>query len=613
MRQEITFTFPLESGLHARPATALRERALIHDAQCEFSNGRSGRKAFLGNLLSLLGTETRQGDPCAIRATGPEAENALADLEAYLSGAFLTCDDPTNTDLEAGPQGLGTVVPTLLARAGGPWWQGIAVAPGTGLGRAVFANEHREAPKAGPAGDPAAETRLLDLALGRLRTTLRAEADHPRGNATQRAVLEAHLAMLQDQDWLGAMATAVAQGGCSAASAAHSTAQAAALALRQAQIPKLRERALDLEDLGDRLVRELTGKALADAGLTLTGPTILLAPDLTPSRFLALDRTLLKGLVLAQGGGTSHTAILARSFGIPCVTGISVPSSLGPDQTLLVDGDRALVIPDPGEDLLAYYRVETQAREARTHAAAGATAPPMTADGHPITLRANILTSREAAIASEAGAQGIGLFRTEILFLDRAAPPTENSQFEAYREALVAAQGQPVVLRLLDVGGDKPLSYLPLPLETNPYLGCRGVRWYASQAELIITQLRAALRAAPEGDLRLLVPMVSELEELRAVKALVAKAEASLDAQGLPYKGGVPLGIMVEVPAAALNLDALAREADFFCVGSNDLVQYLFAADRGDPKVAREEHSCTPPPCACWRTSWVPPTAPGGP
>jgi fructose-specific PTS system IIA-like component len=234
---------------------------------------------------------------------------------------------------------------------------------------------------------------------------------------------------------------------------------------------------------------------------------------------------------------------------------------------------------DPPPALGAYYAIQAQERGRRPAQGAGATA-----DGVEITLQANILSAREAGPALQLGAEGIGLFRSEMLFLERSEPPGEEEQYQAYRAALEGAQGRPVVLRLLDVGGDKPLPYLPLPRETNPYLGRRGVRWYGLHPALVRTQLKAAARAARHGDLRLMIPMVTEAEEIRAVRALLEQTTSD----------PLPLGIMVEVPAAALNLAALGREADFFCVGTNDLVQYLFAADRGDAQVARPSHDWHP-------------------
>jgi len=560
MSLERPFRFPLAQGLHARPAAQLRARALAHPARLRLANDRSGRTAELGNLLSLLATDTRMGDPCRFLAEGPGAAEALADLAAFL--AEVLEDDLPEPDTGA----AGPAIPRILARAGRACFEGLPIAPGLGTGPAVLARTRW--PDPGPGGPPAAEALALRRALARVQGALAREAGH--GPAERRAILAAQEAMLQDQDWASGLAAAIAAGQGAPAAVAASLTRAMA-GLRASENPYLRDRALDLRDLGDRLLTELTG---ADpGGITLAGPAVLVAAELTPSRLLGLDRAKVLGLVLAGGAGTSHTAILARSFGIPCVV---CPEALrvAEGETLTVDGDRGLVVPDPPPELAAYYRIEATERRGRP-AGPGALA---------MALHANILMPQEAAPAFAAGAEGIGLFRTEMLFMDRPGPPSEEEQYQAYRQVLEAAGGRPVVLRLLDVGGDKPLPYLPLAPEANPFLGVRGVRWYGRQPGLIATQLRAAARAARHGQLRLLIPMVTGVEEIRLVRGLLA------DATRTP----LPVGIMVEVPAAAMNLPALAREADFLSVGSNDLVQYLFAADRGDARVARPEHAWHP-------------------
>jgi fructose-specific PTS system IIA-like component len=569
MAEELSFRFPLAGGLHARPAAALRLRALAL-GPCRLINDRSGRSAALDDLLALLATDTHPEDPCRILAEGPGAAAALAELGAYLDGAFLACDEP----VAVLPGELGTVLPALLARTGAAWWQGLAVAPGLGQGTVVALAEHAASDKNEQIiiSNPESEIESLHRAVQSLTAKLDCEA-RDAANKVQRELLEAHAAMLADRAWIGAVEARINRDFFAAFAAVNYESAIFVENYRSSTRAYLRERALDMEDLRDRLSAELTGRQPFAEVPDLTHPTVLVGPDLSPSRFLALDRTMLRGLVLTQAGGTSHTAILARSFGIPTVAGMEPVLRAG--QEVLVDGGRGLLIADPPATLLAYYRAELPG-------------PAPTGAGQPqITLRANLLSSRETGPAMAQGADGVGLLRTEMLFMDRAAPPDEAEQFRAYREVLAAAGGRPVVLRLLDVGGDKPLPYLPLAAEANPFLGCRGVRWYPAQPDLIRTQIRAALRAGAEGDLRLLVPMVAEVEEMEAVRALLTECGEALAKEGLAHAPAPPLGVMVEVPAALLNLDALARVADFFCVGSNDLVQYLFAADRGSTTVAK--------------------------
>jgi len=585
---EYAFAFPLAGGLHAWPAAALRERALGHQARLAFVNERTGREAPLTSVLELLATDTRQGDPCRILVEAGDAAAVRLDLIAFLSGPFLACDRSL-----APAERTSTVVPRMVERAGGRWWAGTGASEGLGVGLAVSAAPPPPERAASLPGAPRPEPVLqaLEQALEALRARLEQEiqlAGHP----VQRSVLQVHLALLEDAGWRREMVSAIAAGHLDAAAAVAAATRTAAETLRRSEHPAIRERAMDLQDVADRLVRQLSGEAPGASHLQLTGPSVVVAGALTPSRFLALDRELLQGLVLAEGGGTSHTAILARSFGIPCVTGLQLEVPAG--RRLLVDGRRGLVIADPSPEVEAYYQVEREGIRLRSERQAAAPGPIRTRDGHEVRVLANISTAEEVARALEDGAEGVGLFRTEMLFLHRPAPPDEEEQVQVYGRILEAAAGGPVTLRLLDVGGDKPLPYLPLPDEANPFLGRRGVRWYASHRALVLTQLRAALRAAVHGDLRLMVPMVSEAEELLEVRTLAQEAAAALAAEGRAFKAGLPLGIMVEVPAAALNLEGLAREADFLCVGTNDLVQYLFAVDRSDPGLMKASHEWHP-------------------
>jgi len=587
---EYAFDFPLAGGLHAWPAAALRERAMAHQARFEFVNERTGRKASLNSVLALLATDTRRGDPCRILVEEGDEDKARLDLIAFLSGPFLDCDRNP-----APAERTSTVVPRIIERAGGRWWAGTGVSEGIGIGLVVLAaSPCAPLEPRGAQGEPRIDFELQSLqqALLGLRARLQGElrqASHP----AQRSVLEVHLALLDDAAWQGSMVAAIREDHLAASAAVATATGAAADALHRSDQQVIRERAQDLQDLADRLTGLISGEDPEASRLHLAEPSVVVADTLAPSRFLALDRGLLRGLVLAEGGGTSHTAILARSFGIPCVTGLQLELPAG--QRVLVDGGRGLVIADPPPEVEAYYRIETEGdrqRAARLTPSAGRTLA--TRDGHRVHVLANISTPEEATGAFEHGAAGIGLFRTEMLFLHRSTPPGEDEQCQTYGRILKEAVGRPVVLRMLDVGGDKPLSYLPLPQEANPFLGRRGVRWYPGHRALVCTQVRAALRAALHGDLRLLVPLVSDVEELHWVRALVREAAEELAAEGVAFKASLPLGIMVEVPAAALSLEALAREADFLCVGTNDLVQYLFAVDRSDASLMRASYEWHP-------------------
>lgn len=588
---EFTFVFPLREGLHARPAAALRERALAHPVEIAWINERTGLRASLQNVLSLLATDTHHGDSCRLEAEGPEADQALEDLSSYLTGPFLACDGP-----KAGsdPTPSGISAPRILQHSELRWWQGRPLSAGIGEGEAVYWWGSIPDSDSGICGAPLEEQAALRRALRALSRRIgeeAAEASHP----TLRAVLEVHAAILQDGEWLALMDAGILAEHRSAAAAVREATRRFSERLLCSENAYLRARALDLQGLADRLLGELQGDPSLK-GLLLVAPSVLLAESLTPSAFLSLDRNRLRGIVLGEGSESSHTAILARSFGVPCVAGIPEIFGSGPIKgKLLVDGRRGLVVSEPSPLLRAYYQIEVEAgRERQRRVATQASLPVRTLDGRKMEVLANVGTPEEAERAFQEGADGIGLFRSELLFMDRASAPSEEEQAAAYTRLLDAAGGRPVVLRLLDIGGDKPLPYLPLPAEANPFLGFRAVRWYPTHEALLRTQLRAALRAGRYGDLRLLIPMVTEREEVQWLRQRLEEAALALRAEGIPAAPSLPLGIMVETPAAALNLSALARVADFLSVGTNDLVQYLFAADRGNPRVAKASHAWHP-------------------
>jgi multiphosphoryl transfer protein len=362
--------------------------------------------------------------------------------------------------------------------------------------------------------------------------------------------------------------------------------------------PYLRERGADVGAVGTMLLRSLQGdeRSLAD----LPAGVVLVAPDLTPAETVDLPAGRVAGFVTAYGGPTGHTAILARSLGIPAVVGAGAAAlAIAAGTMLALDGEQALLLVDPDAAARERYRARQQelaSARARQQALAGL--PGATADGHPVALWANIGRPEEARLAREAGAEGVGLFRTEFLFLQRDRAPGEDEQYRAYREALEIMDGRPVVARTLDIGGDKPLPYLPQRPEANPFLGVRGLRFCMVHSDLFQTQLRALLRAAAHGDLWLMLPMVSTLADLAWGKAQIALAAEALAAAQVEHRATLPVGIMVETPAAAVAADLFAPEADFFSIGSNDLTQYTLAVDRGDGELARRYDAGDP---AVWR------------
>ncbi|HTP13601.1 MAG TPA: phosphoenolpyruvate--protein phosphotransferase, partial [Bacteroidota bacterium] len=304
----------------------------------------------------------------------------------------------------------------------------------------------------------------------------------------------------------------------------------------------------------------------------------------------------LKGIVLAHGGTTSHTVILARAFGIPCITGVKdVHHRLRNGQDIILDAERGLVIPNPPDLVLAFYGSEISKMEAfRTRLAKFIKVPSATADGKRLEVGANIGSYEEAEAAFRNGAEGIGLFRTELLFMNRPEPPGEEEQFRVYANTATLAGKKSVIVRTLDIGGDKPIPYLNLPVEANPFLGYRAVRMYEAHKEIVETQLRAILRASAFGNLKIMIPMISSVEEVKHVRTWTRAVMDQLDRDHIPYNRKIEIGIMVEIPSACFIIDQLSREVDFFSIGSNDLTQYYLAVDRDNQKVAHLYSSFQP-------------------
>jgi phosphocarrier protein FPr len=348
-------------------------------------------------------------------------------------------------------------------------------------------------------------------------------------------------------------------------------------------------RAVDLGDVGNRVLKLLAG-TVEDAPFVPDEPVILIAEDLTPSDTASLDPALILGFCTAGGGPTSHTAIIARSLGIPAIVGAGPAILNQKDGTLsILDGDGGNLYLGPSkDDVESAKKVQSVLAEMRDAEYRSRYKPALTLDGHRVEVVANIGRAAEAAQAVEAGGEGVGLMRTEFLFLERAEPPTEEEQFEAYLEMVKALAGLPLIIRTLDIGGDKEVPYLNLPAEDNPFLGVRGIRLCLARPDLFIPQLRAIYRASKHGPIKIMFPMVATLEDLTAAQDFAEQVRQEVGAEPLE------LGMMIEVPSAVVMVKELAQEADFFSIGTNDLTQYLLAMDRGHPMLARRADGLHP-------------------
>lgn len=582
------------TGIHARPAANLVAAAKDFQSTIWLLRGEDHVNA--KSIVGIMSLEIVRGEKIQFKASGPDADEAIQRLNQAVQDGLgeevpdgpIDAVDAADGSSASGAAATDAELLDAPPRSGDPnLLLGVAASPGLGIGEIVRL-QRAEITVDKNGEDKHKERRKLNAAIDRAQLELQALQDKMDDDPDHAAIFAAHGQLLDDPDLLD-LASGAIDKGRSAAYAWQQAYTSYADRLSQLKNELFAARATDVRDVGMRVLEELTGHKAQ--GPELPAEAILVAEDLTPSETANLDRDRVVGFVTTMGGSSSHAAILARSIGIPAIAGIEARVlQLAPGTRAVLDGTKGTLRTNISESEVAQIRDrQVRINERRERERAAAHQPAITTDGHKVDVVANIGSLDDAKKALELGAEGVGLLRSEFLFLGRHAAPTEEQQAEIYHSIAELMPGKPLVIRTLDVGGDKPLPYLPIAPEENPFLGRRGIRIGLQRPEIFRTQVRAIMRAVDAGaDIHVMMPMISTIENFREAKAMFEEERRNLGV------GEIPLGVMVEVPAVAVMAEQFAREVDFFSVGTNDLTQYTLAMDRGHPQLASQVDGANP-------------------
>jgi len=584
MPEILIYTCELKDGIHARPAGHIERLCNTFAADVCWKNTRTGLEGNGKSALAIVATDSLFEDNCEITIDGEDEFDASMQL-AELLEKLPSFEVTQKEDIDS----ISSYLPRSLRETQLRFIQGTRISGGVTIAKPVVIQSltFEEILARNPVknSDNQHDSALFLNGLTALKNEKQASLSEKNG--VEHDIIQAHISIITDATFQEHVIENI-NNKKNAWSAIVAAAMGFCEILNRSSSKYIRERTLDVLDITTQLLTKIYGShVLPQNSLELQEPSIILADSLTPSKFLGINKNCLAGMVLSSTGKTSHTAILARSLGIPTLTDIDFSAiNFNPEQPVIIDGEPGILINAPDEKVLRYYQDEMHVQQTMQQTMlASVFEPTITTDGHHIEVAANIASLEEARTAFLNGAEGVGLFRTEMSFMDRDTPPDFFELATLYTEVVSLAGEKPVIFRTFDIGGDKPVDYLNIGEEENPFLGFRAVRTYPQYRDLFTLQLKAILTASASGVVRIMIPMIARVEEIIWCREVLESVKDEMRSAGLPFRENIELGIMLEVPSVIFAIPEIAEFADFFSVGSNDLTQYFFAADRGNTRV----------------------------